>query len=65
MPYIIIYTVSLMGKSKIQPLVPFISRRGQILIFLLLRHLRPFCLPYPISPNIVSLDCDDENKIPG
>jgi hypothetical protein len=47
--------IDLMSEPEIQPLIPFISRRGQVIDPLILRHRIPFSIPRPVSPNVVSL----------
>lgn len=52
-----------MRKPKIQPLIPLIRRRRQIVILLLLAHRTPHPLPAAIDQHIEHLGADEEGEI--
>jgi hypothetical protein len=52
-----------MCKSKVQPLIPFISRRGQIIHLLIFTHSIPFPVPLPIPFHVVHLGAQVQEDV--
>lgn len=54
-----------MSKPKVQPFIPLILRRPQIVILFLRTHRIPGPVSRIVPPNVVDLDNDRHDNVPG
>lgn len=54
-----------MRKPKIQPFIPLVLRRPQVIILLLKAHGIPDSVTRLVPPDIITLDEDGHDHVPG